>query len=205
MMGDKTKEHPILFNAEMVRALLDGRKAQTRRVVKPQPSRVTGWGCIGSQGFGFIAEDIDGYASILRCPYGLGDHLWVRETFCKQIGAFGESVDYAYRATDGEACGPWRPSIRMPRCASRIQLAVTDVRVERVQDISEEDCVAEGISGNPWHDEMLEPFAEFWDSINRKRGYGWDANPFVWVVEFEVVTGMIRWRGLIQTSHLRSS
>lgn len=191
------KERPILFNAPMVRAILDGRKTQTRRIAK-----VTSEGC--KEGFitplaGFVPRSIENHISY--CPHGVaGDRLWVRETFSSHIGNYGESIEYAYRATHDDRYGPWKPSIHMPRSASRILLEVTNVRVERLQDISEEDAVAEGIEQEPgtshwknydtspggWRywESPIQSYRTLWESINGKGS--WDLNPWVWVVEFNV-------------------
>jgi hypothetical protein len=153
----------------------------------------------------------------VKCPYGQsGDRLWVRETFFEQADP-DTSVPYtpprySYRATydyenysdpfvddgdggitwnkDGTIKSPWRPSIHMPRWASRLLLEVTSVRVERVQDITHNDALREGVSydlskqdGSP-----IDRFRLLWNSINAKRGCGWDANPWVWVVEFKVLS-----------------
>lgn len=180
------KERPVLFSAPMVRAILEGRKTQTRRVAK-------GVNFISSSGAPMnIDADSDDWS--VKCPYGQpGDRLWVRE-------AFQFSSDYPlYRADDeaGHIDGGWRPSIHMPRWASRITLEVTGVRVERLQDISEADAVAEGIeptmpNPGPWnwkdylaegcHTHAILSYKTLWESIN---GPGsWDKNPLVWVVEF---------------------
>ena len=210
------KERPILFSAPMVRAILEGRKSQTRRVVKPQP--FAGWypsKC--TNGWGFCHPQGEAPAVLFQCPYGVpGDRLWVRETWAyfnadedlyqKNKGAL------AFRATwDSDRCewpqfaraisyipgDRWRPSIHMPRWASRITLEITDVRVERLQEISEEDALAEGvreIGGNfegcyEFCDRLSgtnarDCFGRGWDSINAKRGSGWDANPWVWAISF---------------------
>jgi hypothetical protein len=195
-------ERPILFSAEMVRAILDGRKTQTRRMMKPQPSTVDDagrWYRMQSGGESLMN-------SAYPCPYGdTGDTLWVRET-CAIVG----SVDpgwVLYRASGYEAeCARhgfdrpypdeklvrWRPSIHMPRWASRITLRITDIRVERLQDITEDDARAEGCDPARWIDETdvgmegyREGFARLWNKIN---GPGaWGANPWVWVVSFEKV------------------
>ena len=174
------KERPILFNGPMVRAILDGRKTQTRRVVKPQPETKPHNG-VDDKWFSEYS-DIKNLGFLKHtCPFGQpGDRLWVREAFTEY-----PQKGLLYKA---DGCNKklgvwwgWRPSIHMPRRASRIKLEVTDVRVERLQNISEEDIYAEGIDTNS-HD-----FMELWDSINAKRGHGWDANPFVWVVEFRRV------------------
>ena len=240
------KELPILFSGPMVRALLDGRKTQTRRIVKS--SRAWPIGFIGGRGdrddpscYGF--EDFnsgewwtlkaDGSADMnqIPSPYGrVGDRLWVRETWGEFIdtdiidGQTHElGRDTLYRA-DGEnhqRCTPWRPSIHMPRWASRLTLEVTDVRVERLQDISEEDAIAEGVEsidfereerdwsicpkcgGTRLHEALgpnggimfdvdcrecdthVKRYRHLWDSLNAARGYGLDANSWVWVVEFK--------------------
>jgi hypothetical protein len=184
------RERPILFSAPMVRAILDGTKTQTRRVVKPAPMMVTDHKTAVWEGpADSLLKLLDGAGR--HCPYGQpGDRLWVREAFAFCLAdKFGPTPDSViYRADEGNADWPhgWKPSIHMPRCASRITLEVTAVRVERLNDISEKDAWAEGCEG--FDDDVtggksgyLE-FAELWESIN---GPGsWDANPWVWVVEF---------------------
>lgn len=184
------KERPILFSAPMVRAILEGRKTMTRRVIKPQPEI--------REISGLTVYPVDVYkptyslSQILnKCPYGQpGDNLWVRETFnadwCDHV---------IYRADGGSAVAAgyaeepkWKPSIFMPRCASRINLEITNVRVERLNDISEEDARAEGAElscGEMRQDypNYKRTFKRLWESIN---GTGaWEANPFVWVIEFK--------------------
>jgi hypothetical protein len=173
------KERPILFSGPMVRAILEGRKTQTRRVIKPQPE-IGGayWRTPG----GAIGRDV----KPKYCPYGRpGDLLWVRETWAINIGAEpGESI-YAYRA-DRERPGDWKPSIHMPRKASRLLLRITDVRVQRVQEISDAEAIAEGCV--PVWDAGVTPrdaFAELWDDINAPRDHGWESNPWVWAISFE--------------------
>lgn len=207
-------ERPILFSAEMVRAILDGTKTQTRRVVKvehagcgqhvhPAVTAIThredGW-------FGFDSTEKlkEQYITTfpfytIRCPYGVpGDRLWVRETFQRSdLCAKHEILDRNnvwYLATDEKPLHihGWRPSIFMPRWASRITLEVVSVRVERVQEISAADARAEGIrqpkDWETWSDQhgILE-YRNLWNSINAKRGFGWDKNPWVWVIEFRRV------------------
>ena len=177
------KERPILFSGEMVRAILDDRKTMTRRVVKPQPEQDTD--CPYHIGTG-----IERKARI--CPYGKpGDRLWVRETFCdrnnngEQIKPLYRSDGQEYQDGDGRLFEPkWKPSIFMPRWASRITLEITNVRVERLQDISNKDIESEGACGRACVTHRL-TFKQLWDSINSKRGYSWESNPWVWVVEFE--------------------
>ena len=201
------KEKPILFNTEMVQAILEGRKTQTRRVIKPQPKiDKTGNLIWGKWNYGQNTIGPHIYNVIKKCPYGkIGDRLWVRETWkaTQQYpapGNFAEKIKVEYRA-GGEAwfekgkwkspfrlTEVWRPSIHMFRWSSRINLEITNIRVERVQEISEEDAKAEGIElscalyGYPCYKKT---FHELWDSINKKRGYSWDSNPWVWVVEFK--------------------
>jgi len=196
------KERPILFSAEMVRAILAGNKTQTRRVIKPQPFRngfqATKKAVYDSRHPAFIKD---------RCPYGVpGDRLWVRETWLNAgVEIPGCKPDEIwYREDEDEAfaisCEPhdqrpkWRPSIFMPRWASRITLEVTGIRVERVQDIIEGDIRSEGVEC-PEHDfhsgfcagecsSLRGAFRTLWDSINKKRGYEWDVNPWCWVISF---------------------
>lgn len=182
----QTKERPILFSAAMVRAILDGKKTQTRRIVKGVALE---W--LDDAGFDphFVAKDND------LCPYGkVGDRLWVRETFCPNY--FDEpdfttayKADYTNDIADVVQEPKWKPSIHMPRKLSRINLEITDIRVERLQDITDADAQAEGVDG--WSGVVIVgndiAFAELWDKINAKRGYGWDKNPWVWVVTFKRV------------------
>lgn len=184
------KERPILFSAPMVRALLAGTKTQTRRIIKPQH-------------LAFFNQDAAAMLSDWNerpLPYGqTGDRLWVRETFghFERNQHFKPGCNVYYRA-DGNCLElePWRPSIHMPRWASRITLEITSVRVERLQDISEADALAEGIPSidtpgawtlpipaNPNLPAIyLGAFCKLWESIN---GPGsWDANPWVWAIEF---------------------
>lgn len=198
-MSEEIKERPILFSGEMVRAVLQGRKTQTRRVVTQAFSWIDHRGrpVIDSGGYG---------VDLLRCPYGEpGERLWVRESWATRKGVDhykpsrlwpGVGVHYLAGGTNilGHRFlvdrGKGRPSIFMPRWASRILLEVKSVRVERVQDISEEDAWAEGVvaRGTSRYDgEGRALFRGLWDSINKARGYGWDANPWVWVVEFQVI------------------
>ena len=196
------KEHQILFNAPMVRALLDGSKTQTRRVVKPQPEWIGQSGVLSYRGRVGLPHAL--------CPYGqLGDRLWVRETWARDdedgglcyradIGKGGDADDWDRNRLDGVPRFRWRPSIHMPRAASRITLEITGVRVERLQDISEEDARAEG--ANPIPDPCDHArracaeigcsgplpysvgFASLWQNINGLDS--WASDPWVWVVEF---------------------
>lgn len=187
------KERPILFSAPMVRAILAGNKTQTRRVVKD-----VGLYAIEPSIHGHETSRRELAALASRCPYGQpGDRLWVRETFCPDW-----SDKPIYKADGGSAMSAgyakeprWRPSIHMPRCASRLTLEITGIRVERLQDISEADARAEGArcADEATGREVLFPsssncgsyrlhYRDIWDQIN---GPGsWEANPWVWVVEF---------------------
>ena len=202
------KEHPILFTGDMVRAILDGRKTQTRRVIRPQPDAIAPFQDGEPTEAYYNGWPKAGEARELKCPYGIpGDRLWVRETWRKAGECTINDPCYGYRATMKYACGQpvpnekatkWKPSIHMPRAASRITLEVTDVRVERVQDISEVDAQVEGCVNDVKLEYghmtgpidykgfyAVERFETLWDSINAKRGYGWDKNPWVWVVTFK--------------------
>lgn len=188
------KERPILFSATMIRAILDGSKTQTRRIVKPEIRVVHAIYPDASISTNRIFEKGDGR---IHCPYGQpGDRLWVRECF-----GYSDSEDetLTYRADNPsrphETPARWRPSIHMPRWASRITLEVTGVRVERLQEISEADAKAEGVPceiifgtdrGIDGKAFPIREYRDLWESIN---GLGsWEANPFVWVVEFKRIT-----------------
>lgn len=192
------KERPVIFNAEMVRAILDGSKTQTRRALTSHHINLIKFAAhIGEC---YPLEDMhDGSQSYYRqyCPFGqIGDRLWVRETFAKGLCT---KSGLAYRAThkpeDLEEGWfeqiKWTPSIHMPRWASRINLEITNVRVERLNDISEEDALAEGMDNGTseaaravgWYEKPRRAFRRLWSQI-----YGddnWDANPWVWVIEFK--------------------
>lgn len=206
------KERPILFSDLMVRAILEGRKTQTRRVVNPQPE--TSSACPGD------------VAIIHRrdCPFAVEMKLWVRETWASQIAPGENNYCIAYKA-DGECSGrlqdgaggwmaihhgwisgvatvesgrfygrtrygSWCPSIHMPRWASRLTLEITRVRVERLQDISEEDALSEGVTtcDGVWSGSTRNAYRELWNSINAKRGLPWATNPWVWVIDFRRTT-----------------
>ncbi|MBK0523304.1 hypothetical protein [Klebsiella pneumoniae] len=239
------KERGMIFNGEMTRAILDGRKTQTRRIMKVQPSEdftpmnmaletdyKARWytpGVVDKDGylqpaskkvFG-VSNENEGYS----CPFGaVGDRIWVRETFqgplfdydlmdsyCKDPTPFERPEFCVYKAdgvpapefydADGELHCCWRPSIHMPRWASRILLEITNVRVERLKSISEEDARAEGIidggclncgepepcgCANPEPD-ATDAFAYLWQSIYGQEN--WNANPWVWVISFERIEG----------------
>lgn len=217
-------EKPILFSSEMVRAVLDGRKTQTRRVMKPQPVYENDWWWYDDLSF-LLDSDMQDYLfhnvyGSKGSPYGsvygdgTSDTLWVRETWQAQTPAGnwwhemkGEKELYNWTVIDkatwnGNPPPKWIPSIFMPRWASRITLNVVDVRVERLQDTTQGDVMSEGVplpddammtKLDPiqpvlFHKQLQREWVKLWDSINLKRGFGWDTNPWVWVVEFEMVT-----------------
>lgn len=192
------KERPILFSAPMVRALLKDRKTQTRRIVKLNAA--------GRTQYGGRNWHLDDPNAVLACPYGQpGDRLWVRETFdpiYPQDTAYnnGEPIEYDYAATyeHGHRLGDhigikkvWKPSIFMPRRASRIMIEITEVKVERLQEITPTDAIAEGVEGKGKNKDVVPDdgwrmgYRNVWESIN---GHGsWDSNPFVWVVSFQKI------------------
>lgn len=198
---------PILFNTEMVRAILDGRKTCTRRVVKTRRKDACGFYVTRYSDGSFAGvyeydEDERMFENPLFPPYRTGDILYVRETW----GEGYEDGTYIYRADDKLADHPmfrrstkmlYHPSIHMPKEAARIWLKVTDVRVERLQDITDDGAKAEGANWKNgrnvgWEEKMkrtaTERFAEIWDSTIKKSDlyrYGWIANPWVWVIQFE--------------------
>jgi hypothetical protein len=191
------KEKPILFSGPMVRAILDGRKTQTRRIIKPQPP----YPIYAPDYPRHVDKDIWYFATesqsstwdgmvveTIKCPYKVGGILWVRETWHPKRHGMPTGWKYEYRATaeeDGNPTDePWKPSIFMPKDACRIKLRVTDVRAERLQDISWYDAVAEGCSGyRPTQYEPTHEYRDLWGSINGKGS--WDKNPWVWVITFE--------------------
>lgn len=214
------KERPILFSTPMIQAILRGEKTQTRRMVKPQPDGVTAdckpWTKKFVDVWDTISNDIihtDKYqgkqiVNPIKCPYGkVGDVLWVRETWqhtkCLNINPEDENYGYVFRA-DGQPWNDyegwtWKPSIFMPKAACRIKLEITNIKVERLNDISSHDAIAEGIKyvidkitgycgydyirggynlmTTPWHG-----YKSLWESINGKGSFG---NQWVWVIEFK--------------------
>lgn len=178
MKTSATKERPILLGGLWVRAIIEGRKTQTRRPV-PRPEIVdgslAGW-----------RDRFDNLNSPLRCPFGSpGDLLWVRETWAPS-GYYKNGQRYEYRAfpRDGahfRSVGRWRPSIHMPREASRLTLEILNVRAERLQGMTEADAVAEGVSSRT-------EFIARWDETYPKAAL-WAWNPFVWAIEFRVAEG----------------
>lgn len=199
----------ILFNTEMVRAILDGRKSCTRRIVKPQqlvgllPDK-----CKNGVPEEFLKEeklmfkpycnmtDIELINTAYKAPYQRGDILYVRETWCKGLERYIYRADYSdtekfYR--DGKEIEmKWHPSLHMPKDAARIFLRVTNVRVERLQEITTNQIEQEGVETEYPHvlngEEKKYAFQNLWNSTIKKSDldrYGWDANPYVWVIEFE--------------------
>lgn len=205
------KEHPILFSAPMVNAILDGRKTMTRRIIKARRGESIGVYSSATE-CEVIRCDLDGEpidADPLVCPCGApGDRLWVRETFAithrvdSTPGGQPYDPHVRYFATDnGEPpLGPqfekfrWRPSIHMPRKLSRIALEVTSVRAERLQDITQESALSEGVESaciedlKQCHVTPVMAFRKLWDSINESKA-PWSSNPWVWVVGFKRIGG----------------
>jgi len=182
------KEHPILFSGPMVLAILDGRKTMTRRILKnhlflSRKRRIYYDKDTERWYASFIPDKTVGDFCVGKCPYGQpGDRLWVREKFaCLDLA---KKTPVIYAADREPKDYLWRPSIHMPRWASRITLEIIAVRIERVQDISNEDAEAEGLS---WCNAASprDKFQCLWGSLNAKRGYGWDANPWVWAISFK--------------------
>ena len=220
---------PILFNTEMVRAILDGRKTCTRRLVKPQPDekltfplgfvtdstekKKAGW-------FGFGIDEYGGSIQYAKPPYQPGDILYVRETWqCWRAHRYEATADIRFRAGGDDVRlqfangntdsinrldydtfvhkwfshnGEWKPSLFMPKEAARIWIKVTDVRVERLQEITSEQICREGVEVEYPHvlngEEKRYAFSRLWDSTIKKSDldrYGWNASPWVWVIEFE--------------------
>jgi len=227
------KQRPILFSTDLVNAIIDGRKTQTRRIIKPQPE-VSEQGYLSGEWLRKPFKVNSAHLILptlqdlpIECPYGqVDDILYVRETFLPDPPHDGTwnnymfddgSGRYNYKALPEHFRKPehciykagwdgrdlrWKPAIHMPKWASRLHLKITNVHVERLQEISEEDARAEGVErdGDSWkcygnceahkrgytkRSSAIASFMSLWDVINAKRGYGWDANPFVWVIEFE--------------------
>lgn len=198
---------PILFNTQMVKAILEGRKTVTRRVIKPQPYSQVFTKAVGLSGF-FVTQG----GSLYIPQYQPGDILYVRETWqffpcidcvksmCDTTPQTYEDSDsvtegcWIYRADYTESdqkrvC--WHPSIHMPKEAARIFLRVKDVRAEPLKNIKYFDGLAEGIPYRQMEDDIIRDFAELWDSTIKPAdhaSYGWEANPWVWVIEFEQIS-----------------
>jgi hypothetical protein len=166
------KARPILFSTPMVQAILEGRKTQTRRVVKPQPGD---------------HPDDDGHV-LYRCPYGqVGDVLWVKETYAYARYDFDHIADqFIYKSdySDHFVYWKWKPSLFMPKSAARIFLKITNVRVKRLHHISSTDIKSEGAHYTiDYYDSLLDAWQSLWQSINGEQS--WNGNPYVWVIEFE--------------------
>lgn len=189
-------EKPIIFSTEMVRAIIEGRKTQTRRVIKGYGNiwyigKLLGdWSLSqppymedGMLHWGLQVDVDERRTFFIKPPYQPGDVLWVRETWAPETKQGVPTGGYVYRASDSpepdeDVLLKWKPSIFMPREAARIFLKVTNVRVERLQEITEEDALREGMLAR-------DHFPGYWDKLNAKRGYGWYKNPWVWVIEFD--------------------
>lgn len=193
---------PILFNTEMVRAILDGRKKLTRRIVKI-PNYINqqddGLYTLFAEGTCYENQHFEEIVQYLKKPYQPGDILYVRETWGYPI-SLNSDKQYVFRADKIAESGfkndshIWYPSIHMPKEAARIWLKVTDVRVERLQEITAESALTEGAdkyihaNGTLNEDQTITSFIGIWNNTIKKSDidrYGWDANPWVWVVEFE--------------------
>lgn len=171
-------DRPIFFDTVSVRTILAGLKTQTRRAFSLSQSRPDV----------LTESSLKGW----HPQYQRGDVLWIREAWgigIQSAGGIIYKADYIDKQAPLAEGQRWRPSLRMPRNAARIFLRVTDVRVERLQDISESDAIAEGLENAAAYTpkENIERFAAFWDSFSAKRGYGWDTNPWVWAYTFELV------------------
>lgn len=185
------RELPILFSTPMVQAILDDRKSMTRRVVKGLPDDQSGCdlGIIKTS-----SGELTGYG-FEEMPYQPGDLLYVRETWADNIPGCPNGITYKADHIDPKGDGPanpikWKPSIHMPKAAARIWLEVTNVRVERLQeilcgDMKREGCIPPTVTGGQYQQWQRDYWIPLWDAINAKRGYGWETNPWVWVIEFE--------------------
>lgn len=203
-------ERPILFNSDMTRAILEGRKTQTRRAIRFTKNDVYDHAC--ARGMWYEGYDpqhppeqlCEWYArSVAKKPCAPGDILWVRETWCKDVGRYMYRANYAdderFYRNGKEVRITWHPSIHMPKEAARIFLRVKSVRVERLQEINIVDCACEGIwddyktTSEAYHHALKQVaypkvFAGLWDDTIKPADldkYGWNANPWVWVITFE--------------------
>jgi hypothetical protein len=199
-MEKRIKERPILFSAPMIRAILEGRKTQTRRIVKPREADYPRWQPVAVAGYGGW---VDAHGKRWPCPCGQpGDGLWVRETWAAPHAydhlpprLIPQDASIHYAATRDLGGLLWRPSIHMPRWASRITLEVVEVRVQRLQDISPNDRIAEGAwpiekreSGRSR--EAVAEFKALWNSTYGRGRWDsdpFDANPYVWAISFRRV------------------
>jgi hypothetical protein len=215
MINELAKFHPILFSTPMVQAILEGRKIMTRRIVKPQPNEngvdymknaPLGWESYYKEIWKPWKWETEEGESISKQPYTIGQILWVRETWVDNKGELPTDLGFVYKAELGtkelqyskELGVKWKPSIFMPKAACRIFLEITNVKVERLQDISEEDAKAEGVELLPnnrykyylsnYFDcvTAVYSFKTLWQKINGRES--WESNPFVWVVSFKKIT-----------------
>lgn len=193
------RERPMLFSAPMIVALLAGKKTQTRRIIKPQPNEDGLADDSEPQEYGYAWRGTDG--SICQCPHGRrGSLLWVRETWAtrpisdhlKPSDLTEDLANILFRADEKQPttfAPKWRPSIFMPRWASRITLEITEVRAQRLQDISEEDAIAEGVKTLPnsyWYPTWARTFCHLWNDINPDNGC--EKNPHVWAITFKRIS-----------------
>ncbi len=199
---------PIIFNSEMVMAILAGDKTQTRRVIKPQPIEIKP-NCFKYKDNKYLIWEKD---FNLLAPYEIGQTIWVRETFGYLNGTIIYRAGPHKKGIIGYAGLKWKSSIFMPRKVARIFLKIINIRIERIQDVKRKDVFKEGIQiynkgyytyEVPCYYKNLEGkiikkmlvnnskdvFINLWDSINKKRGYGWDENPYIWVYDFEIING----------------
>ncbi|MEC7121100.1 MAG: hypothetical protein VXW65_14530 [Pseudomonadota bacterium] len=195
------KSRPMIFSAPMVRAILAGQKTQTRRVFKDANKFETDCEPVLYGDFWRIYDSWGDGVKDLKCPYGVvGDRLWVREGYAvvprtafarsdvfQKVSEFDREKAFVYRACFDRSKGDiaWETPLFMPRAASRIELEITNIRVERVQDISEADAIAEGVEQG-YGLRHVGFYQDIWDSINGKK-HPWSDNPWVWVVEFKRV------------------
>lgn len=199
MINDIAKAKPILFSTPMVEAILTERKTMTRRVIGEDKrgewtaaNDVRNTSEHGATVPCYLHREVsvdDKSRNIMYPRYDVGDILWVRETWapgCMGGYIYKAGHEYADRL---EELKQWKPSIHMPKDAARIYLKVTDVKVERVADITEEDAIAEGMSNTLVDGAVFisakGKFHVLWDELNAKRGYGWELNPWVWAYRFE--------------------
>jgi hypothetical protein len=214
-MEESMKVRPIIMGAESVQAILDGRKIMTRRVVNPQPEwfpEVVSTSL--SSGLVWPLTSFGGQCGMpLKQKYHIGDLLWVRETWTEATPYQNSAVYKATYEYPQDFTHDWKSPIYMPRWASRITLEITDIRVERVQEICWDDCIREGVCsltlpedlGNQelyeWLEkksaprpliksieDLRESYRVAWNDLNAKRGYSWKSNPWVWVLTFKVVS-----------------
>lgn len=202
------KERPIIFSGEMVRAILEGRKTQTRRVIKPHPELQRHWPARPDfftwRGLDSLERGAIWLCAEMakRCPYGKQrERLWVRETFADSGPSDNRHIVYRADYLDNKPYlvpfgGNWTSPILMPRAYSRLTLEIVSIRVERIQEITVKDILAEGLVAQKFPDDSPIPGSSFlpftfqngWNALNAKRGFSWESNPFVWVIEFKPVS-----------------